>query len=201
MSSRFTSVLPYILIGTIFRNVYNMCHRGPFCGRFWALKGVKILVFGHFLKKFSLVSNQYCFTWSLQVLWEVCGMWASEAQIFWAILGLEMNQNLGLLFCYFFSLWLSLMFSKVSSGFTSILLYMSIRTTFRDVYNMGFKGTVFVAILDPKVSKNAGLWSLSQKVFTGFTSALLHVLIASTFRRVENIGPGGPVLGPLRAQK
>ena len=43
----------------------------------------------------------------------------------------------------------------------------------------------FWAILDPKVSKNYGLWPLSQKVFAGFTLVLLHMLIASTFRPVE----------------
>ena len=40
----------------------------------------------------------------------------------------------------------------------------------------------FCTIFGPKGSQNSGLWSLSQKVFTGFTSVLLHMLIASTFR-------------------
>ena len=46
----------------------------------------------------------------------------------------------------------------------------------------------FWTILDPTVCKNTGLSSLSQKVFTSFTSVLLHMLIASTFRCVENHG-------------
>ena len=44
-----------------------------------------------------------------------------------------MNQNAGvLLFC-----------EKVSSGLTSVLLYMFIGATFRDVYGMGLKGPIF----------------------------------------------------------
>ena len=44
-----------------------------------------------------------------------------------------------------------------------------------------------------QISQNSNLWSFSQKVFTGFTSVLLHMLIASTFRGVENIGLRGPI--------
>ena len=56
----------------------------------------------------------------------------------------------------------------------------------------------FGTIMGPKISKNSGLWSfVFQKVFTGFISALLHMLIASTFRCVENMGLRGPILGPL----
>ena len=59
----------------------------------------------------------------------------------------------------------------------------------------------FWAILDNKVSKNSGLWSLYQKVFTDFTSVLLHMLIASTFSIVWNMGLWGPILGPFWAPK
>ena len=38
----------------------------------------------------------------------------------------------------------------------------------------------FWAIWDPKVSKNSGLWLISQNVSTGFTSIFHHMLIAST---------------------
>ena len=51
--------------------------------------------------------------------------------------------------------------------------------------------------LDPKVSQNPGLWSLSQKVSTGFTTVLLHVLIASIFSGVWNKGPTGKIMGPF----
>ena len=59
----------------------------------------------------------------------------------------------------------------------------------------------FLAILDPKVSKNSGFWPLSQKVFTGFTSVLLHMLIASNFRCVENMGLEGPIFGSTLGPK
>ena len=56
-------------------------------------------------------------------------------------------------------------------------------------------------ILDPKASKNSGLWSLFQKVFNGFTSVLLHMLIACTFIGVWNMSLWGPILGPFGAPK
>ena len=85
------SVLLYVLVEATFRDVYNMCLRGPIFVPFLVPKEVKILVFGHFLKKFSLVSHQYCFTCSLQVLLEL-GVWNVRLRgpNFWAILGLEM---------------------------------------------------------------------------------------------------------------
>ena len=58
----------------------------------------------------------------------------------------------------------------------------------------------FGDILNPEVSQNSGLLSLSQKVFSCFTPVLLHILIASTFRSVENMGLKSPILGPLWAQ-
>ena len=57
----------------------------------------------------------------------------------------------------------------------------------------------FVAILGPKISQHSGLWSFNQKVFTCFTSVLLHILTASTFRGVENMGLKGSIFGPLWA--
>ena len=62
----------------------------------------------------------------------------------------------------------------------------------------------FWTILGPKVRKFSGVWSLSQKVFTGFTTVLLHMLIPGTFRCVENMGLRGPIfsvtLGPQISQ-
>ena len=54
----------------------------------------------------------------------------------------------------------------------------------------------FRAFLDPKSSQNVGLWSLSHKVFTGFTSLLLQKLIASTSNSVWNMGHLVAILGP-----
>ena len=44
-------------------------------------------MFGHFLKKFPLVSHQYCFTCSLQVLLDVWRIWVPHRPNFWATLG------------------------------------------------------------------------------------------------------------------
>ena len=55
----------------------------------------------------------------------------------------------------------------------------------------------FWAILNAKVSKNSGLWSLSQ---TGFTSVLFHLLIASIFSGVWNMGFRDPILDPKISQ-
>ena len=46
----------------------------------WWCHHVKIQVFSHFLKKFSLVSHQYCLWYSLQILLNVWRIWASEVQ-------------------------------------------------------------------------------------------------------------------------
>ena len=54
----------------------------------------------------------------------------------------------------------------------------------------------FWAILGLKVRKISGVWSLSQNVFTGFTTVLLH-----TFRCVENMGLSGPIFGSFWAPK
>ena len=62
-------------------------------------------------------------------------------------------------------------------------------------------GPNFWVILSPKVRKISVVWTLSQNLFTGFTTVLLHMLIPSTFRCVENMGPRGPILGPLWAPK
>ena len=80
VSSVFTSVFLYVLLAVTFRDVYNMCIKGPIPGPFWAPKKVKILMFGHFLKMFSLVSHQYCFPCSLHLLLDVWRILASEAQ-------------------------------------------------------------------------------------------------------------------------
>ena len=66
---------------------------------------------------------------------------------------------------------------------------------FQRCVKYGPQGPNFWAILGPKVRKISGVWSLSQKVFTGFTTVLLHMLIPSTFRCMENMGLRGPILG------
>ena len=185
------SVLLYVLIEVTFRDVYNMYPRCPIFGPFLVPKEVKILIFGHFLNTFSLVSHQYCFASSLQVLLEVCGMWGSEAQIFgpfWASKWIKIQ------FCFHYFVKKFPLDSNQSCFTCSLeLLY--------EMCIIWASKAHFLAILGPKVSKNSGLWSLSQKVFYGFMSVLPHMLIASTFRCVENMGLRGPIFGPLWAPK
>ena len=78
---------------------------------------------------------------------------------------------------------------------------MLIGATYQRCIQYGPQKANFRAILDPNVSQNSGLWSLSQKVFTDFTSLLLHILIASTFSGVWNIGLGRLICGPFWALK
>ena len=87
VSNGFTSVLHYMFIGDTLRDVYNVGLKAPIFGPFWHPKYFKILVFDHFLKKFSLVSHQYCFTCSLEVLFrcvENLGLRSPFLGSFWA---------------------------------------------------------------------------------------------------------------------
>ena len=149
VSSGFTSVLLYMLIGATFRDVYNMGPKGPIFGpfqvgpqseaKFWALvtlwksfhwfhiiiashahckylerfvifgpwksnfgvilcpKISQIQVFGHFLKKFSLVSHLYRFTCSLQVFFKCVENMHLRCPFFWATLGPQISKNSDLL--------------------------------------------------------------------------------------------------------
>ena len=72
-----------------------MGHKGPISGPFQAPKSVKILVFGLFLIKFSLVSHPYRITCSLQVLLDVGIIWASDNQ-FLGHFGPQISKNFGL---------------------------------------------------------------------------------------------------------
>ena len=101
-----------------------------------------------------------------------------------------MSQNSGFrIFCW-----------KIWSGFTSVALHAH-WGYFQRCVKYGTQRPNFGAILVPKVRTISGVWSLSQKVFTGFTTVLLHMLIRSTFRCVVNMHMGlrGPILGPLWA--
>ena len=69
-----------------------------------------------FLIIFSQSFHQYCFTWSWQVLLDVWRIWAKYV-LFWATLGSQISQISGL--------W-SFSIKKNSTGFASVLVYMSI---------------------------------------------------------------------------
>ena len=122
--------------------------------------------FGHFLKKFSLVSHQYCFTCSWQELSAVCGIWASEAQ-FWCYFGPQNKSK-------FMSL------AIFSNSFTKVLLHMLIGSTFICVENMGLRGPILgpLQVFDHFL-KNFPLVS-HQSWFTCQFELLLGVLISAS---------------------
>ena len=61
--------------------------------------------------------------------------------------------------------------------------------------------TQFWGHFGPPNKSKVGLCLFSQNLFFGFTSVLLHILIASTFRCVENMGLRSPILGSLWSPK
>ena len=63
--------------------------------QFWVSKSVKIVVFGNFLKKFSVISYQYCFTCPLEVLLEV-GEYGPQRPNFWVTSGPQIGDILSL---------------------------------------------------------------------------------------------------------
>ena len=118
----FTSVLIYMLIASFFQRCVEFGPQRPNLGSIWGPKISQNSGLWSFSQKKSLVSHQYCFTCSLQVLLDVWRLWASEVQ-FW---GPKINKNSGL---WSFS-------QKCSTGFALVLVYMSIWATFRGVLNI-----------------------------------------------------------------
>ena len=130
---------------------------------------------------FSLVSCQYCFTCSLQVLLEVWRIWASEAHF----LGTKIGQT-----SHHWSFYQS--FSIV---FASFLVYMSIWATWRCVEYRPQRPN-FRVILAPEIDHNSGLWSFSQTISAAFTLFLFYMLIRGTFMCISMICPKCSISGP-----
>ena len=96
----------------------------------WAILGpkAKVVVFGHFLQNFSMVSHQYCFTCLLQVLLYVWRIWDSEAQF----LDPKISLNCGL--------WLS--YKNIYPCFRIGLCLHFNFSYFRDVLNIDLRGPI-----------------------------------------------------------
>ena len=95
-----------------FIGVWKWASEAQSWGHFGPPNKSKFSFFCFFLiKKISLVSLQYCFTCSLQVLLDVWRIWASDVQ-FWALWGPKISKNSGH--------W------SFSTGFASVLVYMTI---------------------------------------------------------------------------
>ena len=153
-------------------------------------KKVNIEVFVYFLETFLLYSLETWFTSSLELLFYVCKRGAPEAQIL-GHFGPPNESKLR------FS---NILLKSLLWIHTSLALYAH-WSYFQRCVKYEPQRTNFWAILGSKVRKISGVWSLSQKVFTGFTTVLPHILIPSTFRCVENMGLRGPIFGPLWAPK
>ena len=154
--------------------------------QFWVTLGpkyVKIPIFGYFLQKFPLVSHQYCFICSLQVLLDVWRIRASEAQ-FWVTLGPKYVKIPIFGHCLI-----------ISTGFASVLVYMSIWFSFRGVEYRPQRPT-FRVILGHEIDHNSGLPSFSKIFSTGFTSFWFYMFIGGTFRCISMMCPKGPISGP-----
>ena len=129
---------------------------------------------------FSLVSRQYCFTCSLQVLLEVWRIWASEAQLLGPKIG-ETSHHWSF-------------YQRFSIGFTSFLVYMSIWATLRCVEYQPQRPNFWV-ILDPEIYHNSGLQPFSQIISAAFALFLFYMLIGGTYRCISMMCPKCPISG------
>ena len=139
---------------------------------------------------FFLDAHQFCYMWSLELLPEMCTIWTSKAQ-FWGHFGPQCNSKF----------WTLVTFSKCFHWFHISIASHTHCKYFQQCVEYGPQMPNFEAILGPKVNQNSGIWSFCRRVFTGFTSVLLHMLIACTFRCVENMTHRCPILGPLKICK
>ena len=114
-----------------------------------------------------LVSHQYCFTCSLQVLLAVWRIWASEVK-FLCHFGAPKWVKI-LVFGHFLKLF--------SIGFASVLVYMSIWAIFGGVLNIGLRGPIFPGHFGPQNKT----WFRSS----GFTSFLFYMLIGGMWRCIS----------------
>ena len=80
LSAIFTLNLIYKFIGSTFVGVKKRGTRGLNFGPFWASKWVKIQAFEYFVDTLGLDSHQSCFICALELLSDMCKIWASKAQ-------------------------------------------------------------------------------------------------------------------------
>ena len=123
---------------------------------------------------------------SLDLLTEMCAIWASMPQ-FLGHFGPQSKAKF----------WTLVTFSN---NFHCFHISMASYAHFRCVWNMGLIGPVlgpfWVHFGSQNESKFRSLVIFSKSVWLDrFTSVLLHMFIASTFRCVENMGPRGPIWG------
>ena len=160
-------------------------HQRP---KFWASKWVKFQLFEYFVETFGLDSHQSCFICALELLSEMCEIWASKAQLL-GHFGPQSKKNFSCL----------VTFSKSFHWFHNSIASHAHSKYFMRCGEYGPQRPNFWATLVPQISKNSGLWSFSQKFPTGCTSVLMYMSTWATFRGVFNIGPRGTISGSFWA--
>ena len=143
-----------------------------------------------FCQNFPLDSHQSCFICSFELHSEMYAIWSPKTQF----LGYFGHQSKS-------KFWTLVTFSKGFHWFHINITSTAHCKYFQRCLENGPQRAKFGAILGPQISHISGLWSFSQNVFTGFTSIFLHMVIASTFTCVENMGLSSPICGPLWAPK
>ena len=164
-----------MLIEATFRDVYNMGLEGPIFGPFETPKVSQNYGLWSLSQNVFTGSQQYCFTYSLQVLSFMCGIWASEVQ-FWGHFGCQDESRFRCLviFSNSFFYWF-----HVSDA------HMLIASTIRCVENMGLRGPIFGPLWAPKLVK-IPLFGNFLKTFHWFhISIALHINFRYFYRYVE----------------
>ena len=91
---------------------------------------------------------------------------------------------------------LSPFFQKFYSGFTPVLVYMSIWATFAGVLNIGLRSPISGSFLGPKIEYNSSLQLFSQSYSIDFPSFLFYMLIRVLFMCISMMCPKGSISGP-----
>ena len=89
---------------------------------------------------------------------------------------------------------------QVSTGFTRNLIYKLIEAYCRCV-KYGPHTPKYLVHFGPSNVSKFRFSSIFLKVSSGFTPVLLNMFVGATFRDVNNMGPKGPICGPLWTPK
>ena len=169
--------LIYKLVGASVVAVWRICYRcrigSPYKSKFGFST---ILLKSFFWIHFSLVLYAH---WSYFQRCVQC-QYGPQGPTLWAILDSKVSPNSGL--------WSR--FQNLFTGFTTLHAQYKY---FQWFVGYGPWRPNLGAILGSKISHNANHWSFPQNVFTGFTPVLGHMVIASTFRCVDNMGMRGRI--------
>ena len=145
-------------------------------------------VFEYFVEKFGLDSHQSCFIYALELLLEMCKIWASKAQ-FLGHFGPQSKKHF----------WCLVTFSKLSLVSQQYCFTCSFQILL-DVWRIWASEAQFLGHFGPPNKSSSGLWSFSKIFRTGCASVLVYMSIWATFRGVLNIGLRDPMSGHFGPQ-